>query len=70
MSRIKESKGRFEAREDGAIFEIQHDEESNSLCLWGKNYVYLSTNEAGRLYDWLKKNLKRMNSYKRTRKEI
>lgn len=70
MPRIKESKSRFEAKQEGAIFEIQHDEESNNLCLWGKNYVYLDINETGRLYDWLKKNLRRMTSYKRTRESI
>jgi hypothetical protein len=67
MSRIKESKTRFEAREDGATFEIQHDEDSNHLCFTGQNYVYLDKEQAGRLYDWLKKNLRRMNSYKRNR---
>jgi hypothetical protein len=69
MSRIKESKGRFEARESGAVFEIKHDEDSNHLCLWGQNYVYLDHDQAGRLYDWLKKNLRRMISYKRAREE-
>jgi hypothetical protein len=67
MPKIKRSKARFEARENGAIFEIQHDEDSNHLCLWGKNYVYLARNEVGLLYDWLKKNLRRMTNYERTR---
>jgi hypothetical protein len=67
MARINESNGRFEARDSGAVFEIEHDQESNYLCLWGQNYVYLDKAQAGRLYDWLKKNPRRMNTYKKVR---
>lgn len=69
MSRIKETKGKFEAIEDGARLEIAHDEESNHLSFFCKNWVYLDRDQAGRLYDWLKKNLRRMNNYKRVREK-
>jgi hypothetical protein len=69
MSRIKETKGRFCIDEQGAWLEIEHDEESNNLCIIGKNWVYLDRQQTGRPYDWLKKNLRRMTSYKKVREK-
>lgn len=67
MARIKETNGKFEASEMGALLEIEHDQESNHLSFFCKNWVYLDRDQAGRLYDWLKKNLRRMNNYKKVR---
>jgi len=61
MLKINASTNRFEASKTNGFMEVLYDKEANKMRVFASgDAMYMSKEEIGKLYDWLKKNIKKM----------
>ena len=61
MLKINTTINRFEASKTNGFMEVVYDKDSNKMKFFASgSALFMSKEETARLYDWLKKNIKKM----------